>query len=509
MSKILESQLLIDMDFAPILHENECLALKPVMKSFISAYVTNKDKPIQTWLSAELKNNLPDKNNEEINNIANEIIDSIEFNTKYKQSLDTAISSGRSKESWFASEVKEATSEMSTQRTVEYLKGAEAAISEANESLYRTITTQSGAINRNPSLDGFIAEQYHAQTFNMNAKSIGSKYRAEVLQPNGSRYTKNSVDIVIKDSDGTIVSRYQSKYCKDAQATLQAFEKGDYRGQQKLIPLEQQDGFSKKSTTYLEAPDGTKSNPLTKRSAEQMRDEAQNGTWNELNWNEYKTKDLALGIGRKAAEGALLSAGISTGFDVAQRVWNNILYDEEINGQEIIENALNTGVDTGVKAAMGGALKVGVEKGIITVIPKGTPAATLANIAIVGVDVTKHMYWMATGKLSVKEGIEKIQETVVTTSAALIGMGEGAAIGGALGMALGPVGAAVGSFVGGSIGYMAGSKVGQAVVKTARTVRDVAKHVITTVGSGVKAVGNAITSTISNACSKIASAFGF
>lgn len=39
-------------------------------------------------------------------------------------------------------------------------------------------------------LDGFIAEQYHAQTFNLNAEATGSQYRAKVLEPNGNGYAK-------------------------------------------------------------------------------------------------------------------------------------------------------------------------------------------------------------------------------------------------------------------------------------------------------------------------------
>ena len=195
------------------------------------------------------------------------------------------------------------------------------ALQRANESLYKTITTQAGTVNRNPRLDGFIAEQYHAQTFNLNAEASGSPYRAKVVEPNGTRYAKNSVDIVIVDGEGKVVRRYQSKYCKDAKATEQAFEHGDYRGQQKLVPKGQDDYINKKTTIVLEAPDGTTSNPLEKSKAEQMRDEAQSGNWNDLNWNEYATKDLAIGIGKQAGYAALQGAVIGVGFDVAQKLW--------------------------------------------------------------------------------------------------------------------------------------------------------------------------------------------
>ena len=108
-----------------------------------------------------------------------------------------------------------------------------------------------------------------------------------------------------------------------------------------------------------------------------MRDEAQSGNWNELNWNEYATKDLAIGIGKQAGYAALQGAAIGVGFDVAQKLWNG----EEIEAEEVAETALVSGADFGIKAAAAGALKVGVEKEIITVIPKGTPAGTIGYMA--------------------------------------------------------------------------------------------------------------------------------
>jgi hypothetical protein len=394
---------------------------------------------------------------------------------------------------------------MSTQEAAKYLTGLDNALQKANESLYRTITTRAGSISQNPRLDGFIAEQYHAQTFNLNAEATGSQYRAKVLEPTGNGYAKNSVDIVIVDGDGKIVKRYQSKYCKDAKATEQAFEHGDYRGQQKLVPEGQEGQIQKKSTTVLEAPDGTTSTPLTKSGAEQMRDEAQSGNWNELNWNEYTAKDLAVGIGRQAGYAALQGAAIGVGFDVAQKLWNG----ESIDGEEIVETAIVSGTDFGVKAATAGALKVGVEKEVIKAIPKGTPASTIANIAFVAIEDVKVLGKMATGEFTMKEGLEKIEQTTVATAAGLMTMGKGAAIGAAVGTVFGPAGTAIGGFVGGTVGYMAGSKVGEKVVKCAQKVRDGAVKVAKTFATGVKNAVSSVSSRIKNICSGVKSLFGF
>ena len=505
MGKEIDTLLLIDEEDAPIIIEEECAAVKPIIKNFLECYAENKDKPVEEWLGKKLQGSLPERTPEEIQDMTAEIITTIQRNEDNKASLADAIANGRSKESWFASETKKATSAMSTQKSTEYLLNLDSAMNTANESLYRTIITQAGAVSQNPRLDGFIAEQYHAQTFNLNAEATGSQYRAKVLEPTGNGYVKNSVDIVIVDGNGKVVKRYQSKYCKDANATAQAFEHGDYRGQQKLVPDGQQAEIQKKSTVVLEAPDGTTSNPLSKSRAEQMRDEAQSGQWNEFNWNEYKTKDLALGIGKQAGYAALQGAAIGVGFDFAQKLWNG----EKIKGEEVVETAIISGADFGVKAAVGGALKVGVEKEIITVIPKGTPAGTIANIAFVAIEDAKVIGKMATGELTFKEGIEKIEQTTVATAAGLVTMGEGAAIGAAAGAIFGPVGAAIGGFVGGTVGYMAGSKVGETIVKGAQKIRDGAVKVVKTIGNGIKSAVSTVASGVRSFCSGVASFFGF
>lgn len=500
-----EFDLLLDEEDGPILVEEECKELKPIVEDFVKSYSANPTASVESWLIPKMQEQLPERSHEEIVAMVDEIVVTIKVSEEKKASLEKAIDSGRSKESWFASEAKKATSAMSTQEAAKYLTNLDTALQQANESLYRTITTQAGTVSQNPRLDGFIAEQYHAQTFNMNAEATGSPYRAKVLEPNGNGYAKNSVDIVIVDGEGKVVRRYQSKYCKDAKATEQAFEHGDYRGQQKLVPEGQEGDIAKKSTTVLEAPDGTTSNPLTKSRAEQMRDEAQSGNWNDLNWNEYATKDLAIGIGKQAGYAALQGASIGVGFDVAQKLWNG----ESIDADEVVETAIVSGADFGVKAAAAGALKVGVEKEIIKVIPKGTPAGTIANIVYVAIEDVKVLGKMATGELTMKEGIEKLEQTTVSTAAGLVAMGKGAAIGAAMGTVFGPVGTAVGGFIGGTVGYMAGSKAGEAVVNCAQKVRDGAKKVAKTVVSGVKSVASSVASGVKGFCRGVASFFGF
>lgn len=498
--------LAIDEEFDFNISTDEAQAMKPIQKRFMESYLENKDNmPVDEWLSSEMAENLPECSAEEISQMSREIITTLKMQEEKKDSLEEAIANGRSKESWFASEAKKATSYMSTQEASQYLHELDCAMNTANESLYRTIHTQAGIISQNPHLDGFIAEQYHTQTFNLNAEATGSPYRAKVLEPTGGGYAKNSVDIVVVDENNHIVKRYQSKYCKNAEATARAFEHGDYRGQQKLVPEGQEKDIISKVSTVIEAPDGTTSKPLSKERAKELQEEAQSGAWNDLNWNEYKTKDLAVGVAKQAAQAAFMGAAVGVGFDVAQKVWNG----EEIQGEELVETAIASGTDFGVKAAAAGALKVGVEKELIATIPKGTPAGTIANIAFVAVENAKIVGEIATGELTLKEGLEKMEQTTVATAAGIVTSVEGAAIGATIGTVFGPVGTVVGGFIGGTVGYMAGSKVGETVVRGAQKIREKSREVVKTLGRAVIDTASSVVEGVGNLLSGAISLFGW
>lgn len=497
-----EPELLEQKTGSPEVTPEDWEKVKPIYTDFMQSYTSHPEQPVEQWLGGKLQEYLPEEPSEEIHKMTDEIVTTLHRNEAMHQSLQEAVANGRSRESWFAAQTQKSISAMSAQEASVYLAGLDKALDTANEQLYHTINTKAGVPSQNPNLDGYIAEQYHAQTFNLNAEATGSEYRAKVLEPDGA-YGKNSVDVVIVDGEGKIVKRYQCKYGQDSHATGEMFEKGDYRGQGKLIPDGQE--IEKKSSNVIEAPDGTTSKPLSKEKAKQMQEEAQSGNWSELNWNEYQVKDLAMGIGKQAGTAALQGAVIGAGMTVAQKVGNG----EEIDGQEVVEAALTGGADFGVKAATAGALKVASEKEILSVIPKGTPAGTFANIAYVAVENVKVLGKVATGELTLREGLEKMQETTASTVAGLASMSKGAAIGGAVGLAFGPVGAAVGGFVGGTVAYMAGSKVGELAVKGARKVFEVGKTVVKKVAQKAADIGSRVLEHVGNLVSNFAGFLGF
>ena len=110
-----EFDLLLDEDDRPILVEDECKNVKPIIEEFVRSYAENQGKTVEYWLVPKMQEQLPEKSREEIETMVEDIVTAIKVSEEKKDSLNEAITNGRSKESWFASEVKTATTAMSTQ----------------------------------------------------------------------------------------------------------------------------------------------------------------------------------------------------------------------------------------------------------------------------------------------------------------------------------------------------------------------------------------------------------
>lgn len=145
--------------------------------------------------------------------------------------------------------------------------------------MHEAITTKGSGYtipNQNPNLDGFIAEQYHVNSFNMEAAAQGSGLRAEVqpLKP-GETYTKNGFDVVIKDANGNRIHQYQMKYGATAEDTISMLKAGKYNNQIIVVPEEQveavQKAFPNKTVTSTIGAGDVKSKPLTKEQAKNYR----------------------------------------------------------------------------------------------------------------------------------------------------------------------------------------------------------------------------------------------
>ncbi|MFR4767175.1 MAG: hypothetical protein ACLUAF_14675, partial [Paraclostridium sordellii] len=121
------------------------------------------------WLKSKLSKELPNLKLGEIENFCDEVFNSIkEFDNNLK-SIRESEEVGTSKEVWLANKLQEASSNIPVIQFGEYLSRIDDTIRIANAQMYRAVITTNGNINQCFNLDGFIAEQYHVNTFNMNA----------------------------------------------------------------------------------------------------------------------------------------------------------------------------------------------------------------------------------------------------------------------------------------------------------------------------------------------------
>lgn len=486
------------------LTEKEAKEFKRLLSKFIKSY-SQKDSSVsdKEWLKQQFKEEL-EIEDEKAEEMASETVDAIHEYDDNLKSVNEAAAKGISKEQWLANKIANAATGVSIIQHGEYLNQINNSLTNANAQMLRTVTTKAGEISQCQNLDGFIAEQFHVNTFNANAALAKSKFVAEVKVPEaGQTYGKNSIDIVVKDittGKATPVHQYQVKYGANASETIKLLrEHGDvtkYSNQQIVVPPEQvaevQKAFPGK--TVVSKIGGTDkvnvtSEALSKEQAKELQLKTQkDGTVPITDWNSFKTKELALQIGKNAGMAGVQAAAITTGFALAEQV----IKGEGVDVEETVALALKTGVDSGVKAAATGALKVGVEKGVISIIPKGTPVGIIANIVCVGIENIKILSKVATGELTMSQALDQMGRTSVSMVYGL-GWGIAGATIGAVALSWIPiVGPTVGGLVGGMVGYMAGSKVGQAVYTGLKAVGKGVATVCKSAWNGIKFAGNKI-----------------
>lgn len=243
--------------------------------------------------------------------------------------------------------------------------------------------------------------------------------------------------------------------------------------------------------------------------------------------------------------------GISSGEGetAAQELWKGT----EIAGTEEIRAELDSGNDIGVKAAAAGALKVGSERGLISVIPQEAPAVASADAAFIGVERAKIGREAASGKIPLLKAIEKWERRIVSVTTGAMssvaggvwGMLWGASAGSAMATSLGagveawlsaswlgpmlagllggateflatavlgPLGAVLIGTVGVATAYMAGSTVGDKAISGFQKLRHKAAEMLSPAlskaGNAVKTVGKAAVKITKGAFKAIAGRFG-
>ena len=222
--------------------------------------------------------------------------------------------------------------------------------------------------------------------------------------------------------------------------------------------------------------------------------------WEDENWNKYKMKDLVTETVRQAGETALRTTASDLYGKTMEYGLKTVLTDKTI----ISESVMN-GASSGLKAATAGAMEVARKIDVLDA--EDTESSAL--IASTAIENVKILGKVASGEISMADALKEMQDTSISTVAAIIkakagyiGSKFGKKIGAAVGAVFGPVGAAVGHFAGGVVGKMAGTKVGSKIVETAKKVGSAAKSVVSKAVSAVKSVGRKISSGIKSIFSR-------
>lgn len=454
------------------------------VSSFIKSYEENKDKKVlKHWLLDEFaKSKDKWEAKKDMENDAEEVLETIKSGYSEKARLLEYLKNGKRKENFISDSIDISVKGMNSDYIGEYLSDLDNSISLANDSLLSVIVNKSGTVNLNPNLHGFIAEQQHVNTFNIDAAAKQSSLRAEMRESVGL----NSVDIYIKDGD-KIIKRYQSKYCATPEETKRAFG-NEYRGQTKLVPSDQVDKIEKSVDSISEG--SIKSKPLSYKESIELRNKIQiQKEVREYSWKDENKYTITKNLGKQFLTNAGLSVLLHGGRIFGERILNKVLgrknnpVSNDINA--FFESSINSTKDIGIQTAITGAVVVAARNGWIKIL-KNTPAGRIASIVYVTLENLKILYKVGKGELTLAEGLDAMGNVTTICVSSLICMKAGASIGAAIGTIFGPVGTVIGSVAGGIIGGIAGNKIGSKIYEGAKKLITKAKDFVIKTYSAVK-----------------------
>ena len=539
-----------------------------IIQKFLRSYAENEKsqdkKDLKTWLVSELQNELPNKKVEDIDKIATELISGIEIYYTKKKEVEKYQSVGITNGDYVGNEILEKVAEeieeaeiVDTKEVIEdmkevsnilsdyneamiyetaaikeaqlvanilsansvnnYVDTINTAIDNANKTLMESVTTNTGAINQNPNLDGFIFEEYHAGTFNVDATVKQKPYHAEALKPElGETYGKNSIDIVIEDS-GKYVKKYSAKAYKNANETAKSFYDKitgyKYKFQSKLVPTDQ----TKEIVNSVDKIkfDNVESKGVTKTEIKNIQSELQSGN-KKIDIFSFKKDVNTISISKQIGKQAMVNGTMGLGIGMATNIGMNLITGKEVDAEQVIEVGIKTGASMGMATAVAGGIRVAVEKKVIpTVFSRVLTNNTIGAIAAASMDIIGTAFKLGSGEITLGKSIKDIEKSVgaaygaIVASgwgyaggmalAGMIGLGTIGAVGTILGVGVavvaGAVCATVGSKVGGAIANGIGAVAGAIVdgaVGIVKAGKEVVKSVASGVWNGVKSVGGAI-----------------
>ena len=334
---------------------------------------------------------------------------------------------------------------------------------------------------------GFVAEELHAETFNLDAILKDKDVRAFTDRysnsPLGTNDPVNDIAIV---KDGQQVQGAQSKYYKTGQKTANAFREygsdgkphyqetdsmvcpsdqlSDVKDAARKTEIKNQETRPQVSKAAREVQekvtdrlkeDGVESRPVTKKEAETIAKGGDEGKGAHRRiQNRYKTAST-LQQSAKAAAGAAVVTSVIAG------TINTVSCLDKVNKglmspgdavKYILKNTAIAASDSALKAA-GATAAVSLTARSLPQLFSGTAlqanfaTGAVGGAAVCAIDLVECLVMVAAGKMTMKELETRTGKNIFQTGAGVVG----ASIGGTLGSVAGPIGTMVGAMIGGMI----------------------------------------------------------
>lgn len=323
------------------------------------------------------------------------------------------------------------------------------------------------SINEHPSINlpveqfkGFVAEEMHAGTFNIDAIRQGSDHRAWTLQDNGYA----SVDV-----DTNFGKQYSLKYSNEAQAAenMQAALNTDtrapkYEGQERLIAAEQVDEAKAwahrrglrdienrpdVSKSHLDTEDhltgkisdgeGVESKELSIKESKQIAKEAKEDGFNPEEHGYSKDPlldEVRIKYVDQAMKAGLTAAAITAITQLIPEMYKAVDYLIK-NGEIDIYGLKKSGkrvISASGEAFLRGSIAYGVEMaaqhGVFGEVVKGLDPSIVGVAVTVILGAIKNSILVAAGKMTPAEMGIRFVDTVVVSSGYLVGIHAGGII---------------------------------------------------------------------------------
>jgi len=520
------------------------------IKKFLKSYAQNEKsenkKDLRSWLISELQNELADKNVQEIEKIADELMAGVEIYFDKKKEVEKYQKVGISSSDYVGDVILDKISEdvinaevvdrqqiirdmkesseilanyneamiyeaaaindpqvvantLSAAKANVYVDNVNLTIGKSNEEILSALTTKTGEISQNPNLDGFIFEEHHAGTFNIDAALKEKNYYAKALKPEiGETYGKNSIDMTIEDS-GKIVRKYQAKAYKNANETAKSFydrQQGyKYKFQSKLVPSDQT-GDIPNAVDKMKFGE-VESKNISKEEIKNIQEKYQSGDKEAVKFSFEKDVD-ALAISKQLGKQAVINGTIGIGIGMAMDVGVKIVSGEKVEVAEVIEAGVKTGTSMGLSTAVAGGIRVAVEKNVL---PKVLTKILSSNsvigaIAGASIDIIGTAFKLGSGEISLGEATRNIGKSIGSAYGAIIASGWGYGIAmtamaglgviGTVGTVIGVGVAVVTSVVCGLVGSKVGGAIAEGIGKIAKPIVDGAVEIVKAGANAVK-----------------------